>query len=942
MSIVSAVKTGNWSDPTVWDTDPNLPASGDTVLCGAYVVTIDQDVDIGTGTLTCRSSGYFAVSTERNITANILSDVGHTGGGALRSTNAAGTTVTITGHAQAGPQIGIAHTGTGTVTVTSVAAGSSTSAHGISCSAGAVNVTTATGGTAGTTYGVSCTGTGSANVTVANAGTGATAHGVNTTSSGVVNVVLATGDIGVGVVCANAAATVNVTTAVGGQSGAGASNTAAGKVICDLAIGNDYGAGGTHSLAVAGIYGLNTAGQVTRVKQIQYGPHGQSPTVGAVLFTPDPPNNSARFTRYDTLDPVTLTDNSAAADLPAVANVRLGVSYNHGDLVGTAAIPSANQVAAGIAVDNTVGTAVLTAAAVIAAVWDEARSGHTVVGSFGNTSEWAGGGTPPTAEAIADQVRLELATELARVDVAVSSRNATTPPSAAANATAVRSELTTELGRIDVAVSSRNATTPLDSTATQAAAAAALSAYDPPTTTEFNARTLPSADYTIVSDLLVAPTVAEIADGVWNEALAEHAGAGSAGLALATASSGGVDPSVLADAIWDEALAGHSTVGTTGKKLADLANADLSGLATAADLATVDGIVDAILVDTGTTLDALIRDIPNTAEFDARTLPSADYVIVSDLPAAPDNASIAAILEDTGTTLPALIDNVPTGAELSSALAGADDAVLSAIAALNNLSSAQAQSAVEAALTAYDLPTKAEMDSAVSPLATAAALDAIDNLLDTEIGAIKAVTDKLDTALELDGAVHRYTANALELAPSGGGGSALTVAEIVDGVWDEAIIGHSVAGSTGQALSSAGGAADPLLNLVPGSYPSGTAGAAIGALGSGRITVVQPIISEGNIRIIKGDDYRAVDGRAIDISNDSWVSLTGGAVTWTINGEDFVGSVIGAQTVRLELTSAQTSLLTAGELEYSVVATLANGHKVTLVRSANASVLAVT
>jgi hypothetical protein len=38
--------------------------------------------------------------------------------------------------------------------------------------------------------------------------------------------------------------------------------------------------------------------------------------------------------------------------------------------------------------------------------------------------------------------------------------------------------------------------------------------------------------------------------------------------------------------------------------------------------------------------------------------------------------------------------------------------------------------------------------------------------------AIKAVTDKLDTALVLDGAVYQFTANALELAPSSSGGDA--------------------------------------------------------------------------------------------------------------------------------------------------------------------------
>jgi hypothetical protein len=47
---------------------------------------------------------------------------------------------------------------------------------------------------------------------------------------------------------------------------------------------------------------------------------------------------------------------------PPAADVRSGVSYGGGSLVGTAAIPSAGSVALGIPVDATTGTAVLTAA----------------------------------------------------------------------------------------------------------------------------------------------------------------------------------------------------------------------------------------------------------------------------------------------------------------------------------------------------------------------------------------------------------------------------------------------------------------------------------------------------------------------------------------------------------------------------------------------------
>jgi len=60
----------------------------------------------------------------------------------------------------------------------------------------------------------------------------------------------------------------------------------------------------------------------------------------------------------------------------------------------------------------------------------------------------------PSAAAVASQVRTELTTELGRVDVAVSSRNATTPPTAAAIRTEMDSN-STKLANLDVAVSTR-------------------------------------------------------------------------------------------------------------------------------------------------------------------------------------------------------------------------------------------------------------------------------------------------------------------------------------------------------------------------------------------------------------------------------------------------------------------------------------------------------
>jgi len=106
----------------------------------------------------------------------------------------------------------------------------------------------------------------------------------------------------------------------------------------------------------------------------------------------------------------------------------------------------------------------------------------------------------PAAATVANAVRTELATELARVDANVSSRST--------YAGADTSGTTTLLTRVTGAVLlASNYTAPLDSTATQAAAAAALSAYDGPTKAELDAAVAPLATTTNLDTL---PTLAEM------------------------------------------------------------------------------------------------------------------------------------------------------------------------------------------------------------------------------------------------------------------------------------------------------------------------------------------------------------------------------------------------------------------------------------------------
>ena len=353
-----------------------------------------------------------------------------------------------------------------------------------------------------------------------------------------------------------------------------------------------------------------------------------------------------------------------------------------------------------------------------------------------------------------------------------------------------------------------------------------------------------------------------------------------------------------------------------------------TGTTLPATLSTIDGIVDSILEDTGTTLPGTLSTIAgyldteiaailadtNELQTDLTNGGRLDLLIdaikakTDNIPAAPAteakqdtiigylDTEIAAILEDTSTTIPAQI------------------------AGLNNLSSAQVQTAAAAALTAYDPPTKAELDSAVSPLATAADLAVVDGnvdsiLADTNelqtnqgnwltatgfsthdpadvvtamqdvagdfkadvsglataadlatvdgiVDDIKAVTVKLDTALESDGAVYRFTENALEEAPTGG--SAPSAADIADAVWDEAIGGHLGAGSTGAALNAAGSAGDPWTTELPGSYTGTQAG-----------KVIADVKAKTDGLNFTGTDVKAtLDGEEVDVGKVKAVPLT--------------------------------------------------------------------
>lgn len=90
-------------------------------------------------------------------------------------------------------------------------------------------------------------------------------------------------------------------------------------------------------------------------------------------------------------------------------------------------------------------------------------------------------------------------------------------------------------------------------------------------------------------------------------------------------------------------------------------------------------------------------------------------------------------------------------------------------------------------------------------VALQATLLTVAGYIDTEMADVKAVTDHLATAIELDGSVYRFTANALELAPSSSGGDATAANQTTIISHLTAIKGAGFGGSTDslEAISDA-------------------------------------------------------------------------------------------------------------------------------------------
>ena len=223
--------------------------------------------------------------------------------------------------------------------------------------------------------------------------------------------------------------------AAGSGSGAvGALNILLGAIIVGRAKANAYGPGNTSGLN-PNVGLLNSGLGAAQIQELEYGEYGMSPTSGTGIRLKKLSSNQAVFNYVDAGAAKTLVD-ATQGEMPAVTDVRTGVSYASGTLTGTCAVPAAASVGFGVTVDDTTGTAVVSVSDVANAVWTAAsrtitEGGITAADVWSHATRTITGGTVdtltnaptvPSAEDIASEVRTELATELGRIDAAVSTR----------------------------------------------------------------------------------------------------------------------------------------------------------------------------------------------------------------------------------------------------------------------------------------------------------------------------------------------------------------------------------------------------------------------------------------------------------------------------------------------------------------------------------------
>ena len=451
MALIVSAASGNFNVGATW-VGGVVPTIGDEAQAAnghTITITANANCDLVSNT----GTGIFTLNGGVTLTANVTNKSTTASRNCVQFLATAPAIAEIAGNITGGSvngAVGILVSSTGRLNVTgNITGGSGASAYGLSQPSNSDIYITGNimGGSGNNAWGITTSNT-TANVIV----TGNVTGGTNTGATGFYH-------WGTGTAIITGIATGGT---LGGTTGGGLHNNIGGLVTIKRIVGNAFGPGNAAGLTSTPGANNQSSG-IIEFEELEYGTFGQSPTSGSGFRFKKVSSNKASFNYVDSGVSKILVD-ATTGQMPAISNVRLGVSYASGALTGTCAVPAANSVAFGVPVDNTTGTALLTGAAVATAVWGAAT--RSITGGTVDTLT-----NPPTVPTVV-QIRQEMdsnSTKLANLDTTISSRlspsgtlatvttltNAPTVPSAAAIASQVRSELSVELGRVDQSISSR-------------------------------------------------------------------------------------------------------------------------------------------------------------------------------------------------------------------------------------------------------------------------------------------------------------------------------------------------------------------------------------------------------------------------------------------------------------------------------------------------------
>ena len=296
MAVINALKSGNWSDPSVWPNN-TLPAQGDEVHANGFTITINTNVTVAELTTAAKNGGSagggFTLSNGVNVIANVTA-------GTTTCITAATSclTASIAGNIVGGSvsgTYGLYVAGTTQVKINGNITGGASGAYGahITSSANANINGIVAGGSASSAFGLYAISTSVANIVgEIIGGSGTSAHGACASNSAIINL---KGNVTGGVV-SNAYGLVAITTSmvnIIGNAYGGSGPSAYGVYAANAAVGMVTGKaiGGIGALA-AGACGADAA-LITIDGSVEFGQTGQVPIAGKIRFKR---RDSASFT----------------------------------------------------------------------------------------------------------------------------------------------------------------------------------------------------------------------------------------------------------------------------------------------------------------------------------------------------------------------------------------------------------------------------------------------------------------------------------------------------------------------------------------------------------------------------------------------------------------------------------------------------------------------